>query len=257
MYQWTSYFKLILALLYLLPLGLKGQQRLITHNARAWYNMMWTKKLTKQWSLQIDGQIRIHNVVDQLQFWYLHTGVVRHLTPNLNMSAAVLTQTVLPSYNRGGVRFAFPEYRTYEQVRYGLDIEKQKLWMRHRLEQRWIGATNAEGQLSHFNYFNRLRNLVRLEIPLNTDHSNYLALTDELFLQSGPLISWQYYDQNRLSLAYGFKVTPWLRIESGYLWQNSQSRNPDPETGLIVAENNHVWLTTLFFNTDLSQLLSE
>ena len=93
------------------------------------------------------------------------------------------------------------------------------------LEQRWVGrslnpnATKADEMV----YYNRLRYMFRTDIPLKggslDNKEPYLAAYDEIMIGFGKNINQNVFDQNRLGILVGYKISSTARIEGGYFNQ--------------------------------------
>ncbi|HRE58971.1 MAG TPA: DUF2490 domain-containing protein, partial [Candidatus Kapabacteria bacterium] len=51
------------------------------------------------------------------------------------------------------------------------------------------------------------------------DNTPYIALYDELFMGFGENVNANIFDQNRIGVLLGYRFSPLLRIEGGYLSQ--------------------------------------
>jgi len=93
------------------------------------------------------------------------------------------------------------------------------------LEQRWIGRYSSPSlsKEDEFVYWNRLRYMFRTNIPLKgktiTDKTPYLAVYDEILIGFGKNVNENIFDQNRLAILLGYRFSPKLRVEGGYLNQ--------------------------------------
>ena len=96
---------------------------------------------------------------------------------------------------------------------------------RFMLEQRFVGRYSSSNQTTEdeFPFLNRLRYMVRLQIPLNAkemkDKTAYIALYDEIFVGFGKNVNANVFDQNRTGILLGYRFNKNVRIEGGYLNQ--------------------------------------
>jgi len=92
-------------------------------------------------------------------------------------------------------------------------IDRCSFEHRYRLEQRWLQS--ADGS----RYLNRIRYLLRMNIPLNTKEIEqgtlFLSFYDELFVH----ISDTPFDRNRLYGAIGYQIMPNANIQLGFMAQ--------------------------------------
>lgn len=92
--------------------------------------------------------------------------------------------------------------------------------------------------------------MLRLQIPLkgNTigNKTPYAAVYDELFVGFGKNVNENVFDQNRLGILLGYRFSPKVRIEGGYLNQIVQlSREVN---GSNVFQNNKGILLSTILN---------
>src|SRR5690606_18991343 len=100
----------------------------------------------------------------------------------------------------------FPEHRIYQQ----LQLKDQQgifgLQHRFRLEQRWVTYAGAQ----QATYLNRLRYQFKVNLPLQgptiEDKEFYLGLYDEVFINFGPNVGANIFDQNRASAVIGYRL---------------------------------------------------
>jgi hypothetical protein len=93
-----------------------------------------------------------------------------------------------------------------------------------------------------------------MQIPLKgkevKDKTPYLAIYDEIFIGFGKNINENIFDQNRVGVLLGYRFSPLVRIEAGYLNQTLQlgrevnNRNVfQQNNGIIVNANFNIDLT--------------
>lgn len=160
----------------------------------------------------------------------------------------------------GAVKY-YHEFRSSYQLTFYQKFGRIELQHRYRYERRWVG--NKELSQGGFNdlfsqedFFangrkNRLRYLMRANIPLNKSGSNYLAIWDEIFIGFGKNVANnKIFDQNRLVCLFGRKINqdsyP-MKIEAGLLWQ-SAPKYDNPALNYQNWENNLAFNVYLIFD---------
>ncbi|MDZ7605280.1 MAG: DUF2490 domain-containing protein [Cyclobacteriaceae bacterium] len=144
----------------------------------------------------------------------------------------------------------FTEHRLFQMLTLTDKVSIVELSHRFMLEQRWVGRyTNVNlTKEDDYLFLNRIRYMFRLQIPLKgkeiIDKTPYFAVYDEIFIGFGKNVNENVFDQNRLGILFGYRFSPVLRIEAGYLNQILQlgrevdSRNVfQYNNGLIVNAN--------------------
>ena len=83
------------------------------------------------------------------------------------------------------------------------------------------------------------------------NHTPYLAVYDEVFLGFGKNVNENIFDQNRFGILLGYKFSPTLRIEGGFLSQIVQLGR-EVENRNVFQYNNGIIINSVF-NFDLSK----
>jgi hypothetical protein len=112
---------------------------------------------------------------------------------------------------------------------------------RYRLEQRFLGDANLGG-FQNNRLENRIRYMGRLNIPF--DKKAYGYIYDEIFMNFGKKVTNNDFDQNRLGLMLGYKITSKIALEMGYMNQLLKLRTRTA-TFQNRYENNHTLMTTV------------
>lgn len=214
-------------------------------NGNLWLNYVGDHPiLGTKWGIHLEGQARRAELGDDWQQLLLRPGVNYQLTPDTMLSMGygyVETQR----YGDFPALHDFPEHRFWQQVAHnrkwlGLD------WThRLRLEQRWIGEmekdSGGDWDVDRWRYENRLRYMLRANLPLTPSKNTYLTMSDEIFMNFGSNVKGNEFDQNRAFIGIGYKFDPTTKLEVGFMEQTVQRR------GGKIWENNHtpvIWLVS-------------
>lgn len=235
---------------FLVALGASAQNdRVIDNNAIAWGQLFTTVEVASRWDVLAEGQWRRTGGIKDPQ-QNLYRGAVQY-RPNEQVSAAV-GYGYIETFAYGDYPIApngtFPEHRVYEQVVLKQAVSKLAMAHRFRVEQRWLGqrAPMAERKIENWTYLNRFRYQLRLQHPLLTAGSTtlYGGAADELFIGAGRNVGANVFDQNRIQLFLGAKLSKHLAIEGGYINQTvMQGRRVASQT--IMQHNNGFVLATV------------
>ncbi|GGK59694.1 DUF2490 domain-containing protein [Rufibacter glacialis] len=212
-------------------------------NYNGWFMYFGTHKLTDKWGLHTEFQLRRYQVVSHPQQFLPRVALTYSLSDRASVAAGYAYVRTYP-YGDNPAREAFPEQRTYQQ----LQLRDQQgifiLQHRFRLEQRWIKFPGAED----YTYLNRARYQFRATLPLQgatlEDKEFYLGLYDEVFVNFGPNVTQNIFDQNRAYAAVGYRFHKDATLEVGYLHQHVAQRNG------IWFESNHTLQVGLTYNLD-------
>lgn len=205
-----------------------------------WLASFNTIRIGKKTSIHADMQWRSSDEWQYMQTLLLRSGLNIHLPKGFTVTAGyafISNRRVI-----GEVRGYAPEHRLWEQLLYSHKVKKLLLTHRLRIEQRFMAKSFVEedeivneGSL----YANRVRYFIRNVLPLQKQpvfqKGLFAALQNEVFLNVGSKanVNGKTFDQNRLYLALGFRLSSALDLEAGYLNQYINGRNQ-------ALTNNHV-----------------
>ncbi|MEJ7778096.1 MAG: DUF2490 domain-containing protein [Daejeonella sp.] len=226
--------------------------RLKDKNGIGWYVLNAGLKLDDKWSLAGEFQWRRANLISDPQQNVFKAAINRVILPGLNIRAGY---ALAETYNYGAYPLnnlgkQFTEHRMYEMVALNNKIGIAENNHRFMLEQRWVGrySNPSLAKEDEYVYTNRFRYMYRLQIPLKgreiTDKTPYAAVYDEILIGFGKNVNENVFDQNRLGVLLGYRFSPKVRIEGGFLSQIAQlgreidGRNVfQHNSGLIVSTN--------------------
>lgn len=205
-----------------------------------WLASFNTFKTGNKTSIHADVQWRSSDELKQTQTLLLRSGLNIHLTKKLTITggyAFIHNRRVLDS-----VTGYAPEHRSWEQLLYSHKLKNIFISHRLRLEQRFISKSkivNSELENQGSVYANRFRYFFRTLLPLRHKPTFtkgvFAALQNEVFVNIGNTanVNGKFFDQNRLYLAFGYRLSSSLDFEAGYLNQYISGRNS-------AFTNNHV-----------------
>jgi hypothetical protein len=183
-----------------------------------WLTFVNTTKIDKNWGFTLDAQLRSADNWAYIRNVLIRPGISYALTNRSTISAGYLYATTHTESAIGNTTFL--EQRVYEQYIFNHKLKSSFAMHRLRLEQRFIETAGNDI------FAQRLRYLFRIVKPLapykeSFNKGLFVALQDEIFLnvQSKELLNKSLFDQNRLYLAIGYRVSKSLDIEGGYLNQ--------------------------------------
>jgi len=188
----------------------------------AWFN---SYRVSDKVGIHFDGQLRASDDFESLKNVLIRPGVTWFFDDTKN---ATVGYALIRTYQKlDGISDAdLTEHRIWQQFIYNQKVSRASLTHRFRLEQRFIG------QLSEDIFSQRLRYFLRAQIPLkNTDSAPFskgafVALQNEVFLhlQNKDRLNGYLFDQNRAYAAVGYRFSPSVDLEAGYLNQASKGK---------------------------------
>lgn len=213
---------------------LRAQQREVTDNNQVWLGYMTSTRLNDNYSIWND----FHYVPEG--FLVLRTGLTRHykhtaITAGYGHLWLPLSQAN-PALKRN-------EQRPWAQVQFNLPIsERYSLLQRVRYDGRFRQDVK-DGELTNgYSFTNRLRFLMSVKRTIGDTEGKktipYVTMSDEVLLNFGKDISWNTFDQNRISLMLGIQRGN-IQVQSGYM-------NRFVQTGPARFTQNHMFVVWVF-----------
>lgn len=205
-----------------------------------WLASFNTIKAGKKTSIHFDAQFRSSDEIKQFQTILLRPGINFHLKNNFILSggyAAIFNRSSLFSPSQ-----LITEHRIWEQLIYSHKIKTIAIQHRLRLEERFIPNVyfGVDGPfVGNRSFAGRARYFIRNVLPLKKQDKFtkglFVALQDEIFLNvlSKDKVNGKTFDQNRLLLSTGYRISPKTDLEIGYLNQYVNGRGSN-------FVNNHV-----------------
>jgi hypothetical protein len=232
--------------------------RINNHNTIGWYNYFGTFKVSQKFGIHTEYQFRRTETITEWQQSLLRVGVNYQLNPRIQLRLGYAWIETFP-YGEipiNGMGKDFTEHRLFQMATITDKVSIVDLSHRFMLEQRWVGRySNANVTTEdEFPFLNRLRYMFRMQIPLKgkeiKDKTAYLAIYDEVFIGFGKNVNENIFDQNRVGILLGYKFSPSIRIEGGYLNQTLQLGR-EVNNRNVFQQNNGLILNA-YFNIDLT-----
>ena len=177
-------------------------------SAQVWTVWNHTQKLSDKWGLFLDLQLREFDYPGRIASTVVIRPAVQYKISKLLQLSAGYGYFDGPQENDEG--------RIWEQLRIDNRWKGFSLANQVRLEQRFLNTFFGESYIGH-----RIRHLIRGDIPFTSDSvfskGLYAGIQNELFMNLQNGTNGRFIDQNRLFLALGFRLSPKIDIEGGYL----------------------------------------
>ena len=232
--------------------------RINNHNTIGWYNYFGTFKVSQKFGIHTEYQFRRTETITEWQQSLLRVGVNYQLNPRIQLRLGYAWIETFP-YGEipiNGMGKDFTEHRLFQMATITDKVSIVDLSHRFMLEQRWVGRYSNDNLTieDEFPFLNRLRYMFRMQIPLKgkeiKDKTVYLAIYDEVFIGFGKNVNENIFDQNRVVILLGYKFSPSIRIEGGYLNQVLQLGR-EVNNRNVFQQNNGLILNA-YFNIDLT-----
>ncbi|MCC6181167.1 MAG: DUF2490 domain-containing protein [Bacteroidia bacterium] len=240
-------------------IALGQNNRINTNNNIGWYNYFGTFKVSDKIGVHTEYQWRRNNFITDWQQSLLRVGV--NYNPNQRVQFRVgyawIETFPYSDIPLNGLGRDFTEHRIFEMVQLSHKEDFVDFSHRFMLEQRFVGRYTSANEPTEdeFPLLNRMRYIVRLQIPLKGKEINYktpyIAFYDEVFVGFGKNVNANIFDQNRIGILLGYRFNKNIRIEGGYLNQTLQYARQI--NGQNVFQNNNGFIINSNFNVDLTK----
>jgi len=205
-----------------------------------WFSLTSKMNLKNDWSINGLAHIRRHQMLVDWQQTYLQVAVSKKIQPNLSVAAGVGWVRFLP-YGDFKAKYAFNEFRIWEQFSHQFKIGKSTIQNRFRWEHRYLERKNVTQtdvySFERFMYKNRIRHRLLWKRPLGKIS---LSVSNELFLDTGE-ITFNHISQNRFITSFGKKISDNLRGSLGYMhqmiWKGKDRNKLEYNHTLLVGLN--------------------
>jgi len=194
----------------------------------AWFN---TDRINERWGFVSDVQLRSADDLKEAQNLLIRPGATYFIDGQNNVSAGYAYVATL---NNPGDNLV--EHRIWQQFIHTQTWRKAAVTHRFRLEQRFVEQLSTRDRL----FSQRLRYFIRGVVPLRGDKASFtegpfFAFQNELFfnVQHRDHANGKTFDQNRLFLAGGYRLSSRYDLEVGYLNQFINGRVNDTENHII------------------------
>lgn len=191
----------------------------ITDRSQVWLGYFNQTRLSNKFSLWLDLHARRTDFLDRWTTTIVRPGLTYHLSDHARFTAGYAYASHWPALeSQNTVR---PEHRLWQQISWGSRSRKLQLNQWVRLEERFLRKIQYDALQPGRNFNYRARYMVTLQVPLKGDQIQpgvpFVVLNDEVHLNFGKEIVYNYFDQNRLFAGLGFQFTEALNAQLGYM----------------------------------------
>ena len=183
-----------------------------------WLGYFNQTRLTTRSGIWTDLHLRLtDHFVQSKSMSILRFGYTYYISDAVRLTAGYAYVT---AYGQAGAPNV-PEHRPWQQVQW---YEKKKgfsmmQWL--RIEERYRTKVVAGELTDDYNFNWRFRYNIMFMIPLKgtaiTPKIPFLFFNDEIHINAGKQIVYNYFDQNRLAIGIGYPFTAHLNVQLGYM----------------------------------------
>ena len=226
------------------PALLHAQSKTVHTGNQYWIGYMTSSKIAEKYSVWND----FHLVPEG--FCVVRTGLTRHFA-NTAITGGYAFLWLPPG--SGKTALTRLEHRPWGQIQFNLPVnDKFSLTQRIRYDARFRERVVDGEVVDGYSFNHRVRFLISAKRILTTDAERtvkpYVSVSNEILLNFGKEISFNTFDQNRLSVAVGLQ-TPATQYQLGFMNRFVQNA-PDRYT---LNHTIVLWITQKFDFTKLSR----
>lgn len=218
----------------------------INEHSQAWFAYFNQTRLSDKWGLWLDVHARRADFLDRWNLLLFRPGLTYYLNDHVRLTAGYAYGAHFPASNLQPVR---SEHRPWQQILWTSRSKKLQTLQWVRLEEKFNQKIANNELLDKYAFNFRVRYQILLMVPLKGDFiekgTPFLTISDEVHINAGRQITYNYFDQNRFSVGLGYQFSKTMNAQLTYmnLFQQLPVGNQ--------FNNNHVLRLFFFHNLDL------
>jgi len=242
-------YSLIIFLLLSLNPNLFSQTKQIETVQQAWFGYFNQTRFSNKWGTWTDIHLRTkEDFVSGVSQSILRFGLTYYFNDDTKLTAGYAYVSHYPA--EGHENVTVPEHRTWQQLQWHSKYSRLRLMQWFRLEERFRRKVQNDDELAEgYNFNFRFRYNFFFTVPLSKQRFQpktlSLVVNDEVHINFGKEIVYNYFDQNRFFLGFAYHVNKHDNLQFGYMnvFQQLAAGNK--------YRSNHVARVFYFHNLDL------
>src|ERR1051326_5583017 len=200
--------------------GLTQEKRTQTFN-QVWLGYFNQTRFSNRWGSWTDLHLRTKE--DFFTNFYqsiVRVGVTYYFNDAVKLTAGYAYVSNYPGDNHRDV--TQPEHRPWQQIHWQTKYKKIRTVQALRLEEKFRRRILKQSQLaSGFNFNYKLRYNFSLQAPLSQAafeaHTFAFMINDEVHINFGRQVVYNYFDQNRFFIGFGYQTNKTDQVQFGYM----------------------------------------
>lgn len=203
------------------PASVSAQTKVTETEEQFWVAYFNQSRLSKRWGLWLDVHLRTkENLLSGFSQLLARPGVTYYITDDLRLTASYAFINHFPADNHKNI--SQPEHRPWQQLQWQVRYPKVRMMQWLRLEERFRRKIKNDNELAEGYLFNwRIRYNFLAQFPLSKKKFQpgtlSLVVGDELFVNFGKQVTYNYFDQNRLFAGFHYHVNKSDNLQFGYM----------------------------------------
>jgi hypothetical protein len=226
-----------------------AQTKQVQYDQQVWFGYNSQSRISNKWGIWLDGNLRTRK--DYFTNFYqnvVRVGIMYYLNDVTRITAGYAWINYFPDEGHWAV--SQPEHRPWQQIHWQTQYAKSSLSHRLRLEERYRRKILNDSTLADgYNFNFRARYNLVFQVPLSrrgiVPNTFSFITSDEIMVNFGRQIVYNYFDQNRFFVGFGYHPNTVDQLQIGYLniFQQLSAGNR--------YRNSHVVRIFFFHNLDL------
>lgn len=196
-------------------------QKQTTHTEQVWLGYFNQTRFSNKWGMWVDLHLRTkEEFFTNFSQSIARLGVTHYINDNTKLTLGYAYITHYPSDNHKNI--SQPEHRPWQQIQWHTRYQRLRLMQWVRLEERFrrkIKNDNELGEGHQFNWkvrYNFLAVFPLAKKPFAPNTWSFI-LNDELHINAGKEIVYNYFDQNRFFAGFSYHLNAHDNIQLGYM----------------------------------------
>jgi hypothetical protein len=210
----------VFSIIFLFP-AVSNSQKQTQNVNQIWLGYGNQTRFSDKWGMWAEAQLRTKSdFTDSFSTGIIRVGLTYYLNNDTKLTAGYAFINHFPADNHADI--SRPEHRPWQQIQWHTKYPKLRLMQWFRLEERFRRKVLSSDELAGgYNFNFRMRYNILALFPLSRNQfqpkSLSLVLNDEVHVNFGKEIVYNYFDQNRLFVGVAYQVNKSDNIQLGYM----------------------------------------
>lgn len=198
-----------------------AQTKQTEHIGQVWLGYLNQTRLSDKWGIWLDAHLRTkESMLTGLSQGMIRAGLTYYVNDDVKLTAGYAFINHFPADNHKNI--SQPEHRPWQQIQWHTKYPRMRLMQRVRLEERYRRKIlNNDALAEGYNFNFRLRYNFFSQVPLSKKRFQpgtlSFVLNDELHINFGKQIVYNYFDQNRFFTGFNYHVNKHDNLQFGYM----------------------------------------
>lgn len=221
----------------------------ITNTGEVWLGVYTKYRIKERLYYYGEYHYRRRDFLNEMGQVYLRFGLSHIVNKHFEVTGGIVTPLYwAPNPEQPNIDKVVPQFRFWQQFLFIMPFDRLKIYHQIRLEQRWR-RDYEKG--SPFELTHRFRYKILAYYPINKPKLEtgalFLSAYEEIFMQAGKSITYNYFEDNRTFIGLGYILNDNIQFQTGYQWSFRHAGSP------FEYENRHMWRISIYHNLDFYQ----